>query len=112
MRPPIIVVTDDTDVFSSVRNAEGYLEPQDVEHGQATAFDADGRVLAVNVRVVRAFLGGREWVELAETDELDEEGLRRVLERFLSHPRHLGDRDLSAIPLDELVAAAARFPTL
>jgi hypothetical protein len=101
MRPPILVVDDDIEVFDSVQNAERSLEPYDIE--STTVCDAEGRRLVLEL----AKRGLADVVRLRQTDEIvDEVQLRSYLIRFL---RTRDAVDLSdRIALKELWDLAAR----
>lgn len=60
MKTPITIDENgDISIFATVEEAEHYMEPIDVEHGEYKVFDADGRQLLVEIYTEKsALLGG------------------------------------------------------
>jgi hypothetical protein len=111
MKAPIIVVSDDVDVFEDVKAAERYLEPPEVRSGMRL-YDRDARPIQALVvkRGPRFF--GTEHVQLADIDgaEPDSDEVRALLTRFLRALEHVPE---SAEPpsLDDLWNRAIRYRT-
>jgi hypothetical protein len=108
---PIIVVSDDVDLFISVKRAEQYLEPPEVRAG-LIVLDATGRRL----RAVVARRGLAEVVRI-ETDPAggaDLPALRSALVRLITGvARVRGEmvEDVSDLPLEQLIARALPYVT-
>lgn len=101
MRPPILVVTDDVEIFANVQSAERALEPQDIH--RAAVYDRDG------LRIVPAASrrGLANVVALRETNErVGETELREHLTRLLQ--AHQKDAFVSDYTLDQLWESAAK----
>jgi hypothetical protein len=83
MKPPIIVDEHgDLTFYASAREAEAALEPVDVENGEYTAYDSEGRILnlQINKKTVPAFFGlFKQTVERVSVESAEDE------------PRHAGD---------------------
>ena len=94
MKPPIIVNEHgDVEVFTSVEDAEVYLEPIDVRNEEYTAFDSEGRKLSLRViKSKRRGLFGlipyhveTVKIECEEAEPQHESDLRSLLSDFLIH---------------------------
>lgn len=95
IRPPIIIdARGDLLVFHSLAAALRELTPADVREGHyPVAYDADGRRLRIEVKVVERKILGlfpevKEWVEVIPVEHIPthEQTLREFLLRFI-HPR-------------------------
>jgi hypothetical protein len=101
MKPPILVVTDDVEIFDTVRSAERSLEPQDIH--RTAVYDRDG--LRIVPEVSRRGLANV--VALRETNErIGEPELRQHLTRFLR--THQRDALPSDCTLDQLWESAEK----
>src|SRR5262245_363185 len=108
MKPPIVVVSDDVDVFLSIADAERYLEAWEVRQGDLKIFDAEARP-------IRAVIARRVLAEVVKLEE-DPEGepqpdeLRKILVRFLSAADGSFSDLSERTSLEELVTRAANYP--
>jgi hypothetical protein len=103
MKGPVLVVSDDVDLFASVRDAERYLEAPEIRTG-AKVFDATGRPL--RAVVVRRFLA--EVVELEEDPHAPANvpALRAGLIRLIAGRGRMREESLVDLTLEELIAHA------
>lgn len=102
-REPILVVSDDVDLFPSVLDAERYLEAPDVGAG-LSVLDATGRPLrAVIVRKFHSVV-----VRLEEDPEAQPSvpALRAGLIRLIAGREGIAKSSVADLPLDELFARA------
>jgi len=113
--PPIFIAdedpergqTPDIQMFASVAEAEGHLEPIDVAKGIYVAFDSAG--VGLDLKVVRS--GGRERVSLtAARDGLPDEKFADLLRRYLGAVAVPGGKPLPgpAATLQDLIALTRR----
>lgn len=111
MKAPIIVYDGDVLVFESVKKAEGYLEPIDVERGDFVTYDSESCLLRVSVDVrsrrVWGFLPIQEKrvviQEVVPQAKCTSE-LRQILTKYLSYsPFEISDSFISEATLDELI---------
>jgi hypothetical protein len=111
MKPPLIVVSDDVDVFGDVKAAETYLEPPDVRSGMRL-YDRDGRPIQASIvkRGPRVFR--TEHVQLADIDgaEPDSQEVTALLIRFLRDREQLPESE-EPPSLDELWSRAIEYKT-
>lgn len=62
MKTPIFIHENgDISSFASVEEAESYMEPIDVEHGEYVVTDSDGHVLSVSVVIEKVPLFWGFW---------------------------------------------------
>lgn len=100
-------------IFSSVEQAESWLEPVDCEDGNAICYDSTGRKLKVTAEVVSDSLWIIKWtnrvvrIRMAEPEEVDVQELRRILVTALSGDEI--DPGLAEVPLDKLQAKAIKL---
>jgi hypothetical protein len=110
INPPIIVVSDDVDVFETVSAAESYIEPPDV--AVTRLYDRDGRPLQASVasRGPRFFRSQRVHISEIGDAEPEPDRLRALLLRFL---RGVNDLPESAdrLRIDDLWDRAVRYKT-
>lgn len=102
-------------IFSSVEEAESWLEPVDCEAGDAICYDSIGRKLKVTAEVVTDSLWIIKWtnrvvrIRLAEPHEVDVQALRRILVSALRALAQDGDNDgLTELALEELQERAMK----
>lgn len=109
MRPPVVVdYQGDVVVFSSVEEAERYIEPQDARSGACVVFDGGGRRL--RPVIAKHLLAERVKLEPSPGDEDQRDELRRILIRFLSRAGSgLGGQALEERSLEDLLSVALRF---
>lgn len=111
MRTPIFIDNNgDISVFTSVQDAENWIEPIDVLNSEYEAFDSDGRSLVLAVNKQQGFSSLVQeivQISLAETEPNHAEELRQRLRRFLSAAE---GRDFPPdASLSQLVNSALRF---
>jgi len=108
MNPPIVVVSDDVDVFETVSDAARNLEAVDVRKGKLRIYDRDGRPIRALIR--KRLLA--EVVELEESNDLPRvDELRDVLIRFLGVSEQTPKSTLEAFSLNELLDRAMKYRT-
>ena len=110
VRGPIIVLSDDINLFATVEGAERYLEPPDLRSGNILEiYDRDGR--ALTARVVKGFLGA-ERVKIEATDEAPQiERFRGPLIELLTHALGEPAECFSDVSLDQLIEKAHPYLT-
>ncbi len=125
MKPPIFSIEQGrvVNVFSSVEAAESYVEPIDIENGEFTFYDAEGRMLLPELveaprkrklwgRLIWISGGGWSLRELPEPD-VDTEALRARLIDFLAEidAKWTGGvpDDLRRLELPQPVELSSRF---
>ena len=110
MRGPIIVLSDDVELFESVADAERYLEAPDVRSGNIRkVYDRDGRKLRP---VIRKGPLGAEHVEIADTPETpDVEEFRDGIVQLLVRCTEESPDVFSHRSIDELIAEALPYKT-
>jgi hypothetical protein len=101
---PILVVSDDVEIFRTIEDAEKHLEPPDV--GRIKVFDSDGRPVkvALGKRLLSEVV--RLEVDPASPPQVGE--LRSNLIRLISGRTEIAD-DLNALSLDELWERSTPF---
>jgi hypothetical protein len=120
MKPPIIALEGNSIlIFKSVGEAEGYLEPVDVENGEYRVFDTQGHLLRLEIEYVEeerkclwfSTKGWREKVSITDyhppIDMTSE--LRESLITYLSKRDDVSTTWLERASLEELVSKA--YPT-
>ena len=109
MKPPIIVVQDDIDVFLSVTDAERYMESRDVRRGRVRVFDSEAR--PIRASIARRALA--EVVRLEEDPDADRQPaeLKSILTRFLSSRGESSTSVSECVSLEELIGRAANYPS-
>lgn len=107
MEPPIIVISDDLQVFDSFSEAERYLETVDVAAQNPLFYDRHGRVLTAVIIEKRSMLFRRDSVALRYTvpAQIESERLHKLLEGYLKGTHHWNPEDSDA-DLDALVSIA------
>ena len=117
-RPPIVIATDDVNIFDSLAAAQAYLEPPDVTNGARVGYDSTGRaILSLIERNPRGGLSGlfgvvEERVRLeVSSDDPDPGQLRSTLVQYVNRVRML--RTLAPVggevSLQEIIAAAYEY---
>jgi hypothetical protein len=108
MKEPILVISDDVDLFESVRAAERYLEAPEIRTG-VTVLDAAGRLL--RAVVVRKLLA--EVVVLEEDPEapINVAALRAGLTRLVVGRGRLPAESVAHLPLEQLIMRASQHIT-
>ena len=103
MKEPILVISDDVDLFESVRAAERYLEAHEVRTG-VRILDAAGRVLraVVDRRVLADVVAIQEDPEAL----VDLSALRAGLIRLVAGRGRVPAESLTHLPLEELLIRA------
>ncbi|SFL83788.1 hypothetical protein [Nitrosomonas communis] len=113
MRAPIIVVEHgDVAIFNSAANAEIWLEPIDVKNGEYVAYDRDGRLLQLVIKLIEkpSFIGEVKSIESVKISGAEEGvnhviALRKALINFFKKTEAYNQNDES-LPLNELVNKA------
>ena len=114
MKPPIIVIGDDLEIFESVGDAERYIEAPDVHKGQTVAYDSEGRLLELRApgQGTSTFLGVRTYdvrqpisISDAEPEPSHQSELSSCLRDYL-HRLSLSEETLSQMSLAELIGVA------
>lgn len=100
MKPPILVISDDVDLFESARDAERYLEAPEVREG-ITVLDADGR--PIRALIVKKFLADVVRLEGDPEAAPDVPALRAGLIRLISGREGVPNEDLTQLSLEELL---------
>ena len=101
--PPIFVIDGlDVGVFKSIEEAVLQLEPLDVDRGEYSAYDAQGRLLKLVVD------GARVTAQLAESEASHARELSALLREFLEAMGELNETDPEC-DLRYLVDASRRF---
>lgn len=88
METPIIVFTDDVDVFESSEGVITYFEPWIIEEERCEAFDSEGRVLNLIVKSERKkFIGVFSYVQeallLQETNDFKADELKLKIKDYI-----------------------------
>ena len=124
MKPPIFIYEPvDLNVFQSVKSAQSWLEPIDVESGIYAAFDSEGKKL--NVKVIKSKEAAGRWlfifkkyyterIVIEESGKQFPEELKKILIEFLSDPQIIKTQGvtidfLKNCSLPDLVARALPF---
>jgi hypothetical protein len=103
MKLPVIVVSDDVDIFDTPSSAARYLEAVDVRGRNIRVYDGDGRPM--NPVVKKRLMA--EVVELEETHEQPEvDELRQALIRFLEAVKKPEEPSLASLSLQRLLELA------
>jgi hypothetical protein len=113
IKPPIVIVDrrgNDINIHASIEDAQLHLEAIDVKNNEYTAYDSEGRLLALDVVIDKtSILFGffqtsveRVRIRQAEDDPFHADELRTALFRFL---KALGvvDNSLSSENMDQLI---------
>jgi hypothetical protein len=108
VKEPILVVSDDVDLFHSVRDAERYLEAPEARTG-VRVLDAAGRPL--RAVVVRKFLAKVVTLEEEPDAPADVPSLRVGLIRLIAGRAQVPEESLVHLPLEELIAHARQHIT-
>ena len=111
MRAPIIVVSDDSDVFGTIEAAERYLEPWSVESATLKIYDRDGRPLVA--QIAKTKLLKNEVVTLSDGSGAapEPDSLRGALTDFLTARDVEVSDEGQALPLDQLWEMALPWKT-
>jgi hypothetical protein len=105
MKPPIIVDNyGDTMIFTSIEDAEVYLEPIDVENGEYIAYDSEGRLLELIPTHPRIT------IRCSEQEPMHSDELRELLVSMLEETGTARDRIITE-SLKELVERSLKFKT-
>jgi hypothetical protein len=108
MKEPIVVVSDDVDLFSSVRDAERYLEAPEVRTG-VRVLDATGKPL--RAVIIKRFLAEVVRLEEDPNAAANIQELRTGLLRLIGGRGRIAEESLADLPLDELIAQAQKYLT-
>jgi hypothetical protein len=109
MANPVIVITDDIDVFATRAEAERYIEPFLLRTPGFAAFDHTGRRLKPSTQR----RGLAEVVTLTDDPDAapDEVAVRQALKRFLRQSAGMREPELESLSLDRLFSRAMEFKT-
>ncbi len=119
--PPIIVVEQggDIEIFQTIREAETYLEPIDVENNEYVIYDSEGRLLTAIVVTEHQCLFGLPFIKIPvkvvrircyESEPRYKENLRCVLIEFAERLR-MNVNTIKSLPLKDLIEILERKST-
>jgi hypothetical protein len=106
--PPLIVVDDDIDIFSTVAEAEKSLEPADVDSRRLRIYDRNGRLIRPIIqRRILAEVVRLEWTP----SQAEPETVRDLLKKFLTGVERREMNDYSTLDLGQLWQMALQYAT-
>jgi hypothetical protein len=107
---PIVAVErgGEVHVFLSVEEAESYIEPTDVEHGEYDIFDRSGAVLAATIEKASTLLAPKT-VRLADSGESDSAALEKHLRGYIARLKQEPAEGASLDQLVEQLVALAKY---
>ncbi|HKY21519.1 MAG TPA: hypothetical protein VJM31_09890 [Vicinamibacterales bacterium] len=108
MKPPIVVIDDDIDVYGSAAEAERDLEPWSIREGRMRIYDGDGR--RIRAVIAKKFLAETVKLEMGDGEDEPNE-LRRALVQFLSPREKLPEDTYREGSMDQLAERALRWKT-
>jgi hypothetical protein len=106
----VLAAGGDLRIFSTIAEAERYMEPVDVTNGEYVCYDSEGRLLAVRVdpreRVSRTVVSNRYGVTVSagQDEPRHANELRSALLAFLAKVRHEEARSNEHRSIEELLA--------
>jgi hypothetical protein len=107
MRPPIVIISDDFDIFESVVDAERYVEPPDVRAGRIKIYDRDGRPIRASIE--KRLLAEVVRFEDQEGAEPKPEELRLKIANFLTKVDGSTRDTYAMMSLEELLDRALKY---
>lgn len=106
---PLVVVSDDVDVFRNPTAAERYIEPPEVRSGALRVFDFEGRPYKATVQHRKMLEIVRLEPDPAESE--NPEFARQLLIRFLAPRERLSVETYEPLSLDEIGRRALTHAT-